>query len=184
MVLIPGGPMRSGLANKAKAAVREAYAEGKVGREELLEAEIAAYHSKGTCTFYGTANSNQMMMEVMGLHMPGAAFANPGTKLRQELTRAAVQRLAEIGWNGDDYRPLGHMRRREGDRQRGDRAARDRRIDQPPDPPARDRPRGRDRDRLGRFRPALARRAADRAGLSQRIGRRERVRGCRRACRS
>jgi phosphogluconate dehydratase len=109
MVLIPGGPMRSGLANKEKAAVREAYAEGKVGREELLEAEIAAYHSKGTCTFYGTANSNQMMMEAMGLHVPGAAFANPGTRLRQELTRHAVHRLAEIGWNGDDYRPIGHV---------------------------------------------------------------------------
>src|SRR6201994_489406 len=108
MVMIPGGPMRSGLANKAKAAVREAFAEGKVGREELLDAEIAAYHSKGTCTFYGTANTNQMMMEVMGLHIPGAAFANPGTKLRQELSRAAVHRLAQMGWDGDDYRPLGH----------------------------------------------------------------------------
>ncbi|MEO5492753.1 MAG: phosphogluconate dehydratase [Sphingomonas sp.] len=107
MILIPGGPMRTGLANKAKAAVREAYAEGKVGRDELLDAEIGAYHSKGTCTFYGTANTNQMMMEVMGLHMPGAAFANPGTKLRQELTRAATHRLTEIGWEGADYRPLG-----------------------------------------------------------------------------
>ncbi|MBC9031433.1 phosphogluconate dehydratase [Sphingomonas sp. JC676] len=109
MVLIPGGPMRSGLPNKEKAAVRERYADGKASREELLEAEIAAYHGKGTCTFYGTANSNQMMMEAMGLHMPGAAFANPGTKLRQELTRAAVHRLAEIGWNGNDYRPIGHV---------------------------------------------------------------------------
>ena len=108
MMLIPGGPMPSGLPNKAKAAVREAYAEGKAGREELLDAEISAYHSKGTCTFYGTANTNQMMMEVMGLHMPGAAFVNPGTKLRQELTRAAVHRLAGMGWRGDDYRPLGH----------------------------------------------------------------------------
>ena len=107
MVLIPSGPMPSGLPNKEKAAVREAFAEGKVGREALLEAEIGAYHSKGTCTFYGTANSNQMMMEVMGLHMPGAAFVNPGTKLRQELTRAAVHRLAANGWHGDDYRPLG-----------------------------------------------------------------------------
>ena len=107
MVLIPGGPMPSGLPNKAKAAVREAYAEGKAGREELLDAEIQAYHSKGTCTFYGTANTNQMMMEVMGLHMPGAAFVNPGTKLRQELSRAAVHRLAAIGQRGDDYRPLG-----------------------------------------------------------------------------
>jgi phosphogluconate dehydratase len=107
MVLIPGGPMPSGLPNKAKAAVRERYATGDCGREELLEAEIAAYHSQGTCTFYGTANTNQMMMEVMGLHMPGAAFVNPGTKLRQQLTRAATQRLAAIGWRGDDYRPLG-----------------------------------------------------------------------------
>ena len=108
MMLIPGGPMPSGLPNKAKAAVREAYAEGNAGREELLDAEISAYHSKGTCTFYGTANTNQMMMEVMGLHMPGAAFVNPGTKLRQQLTRAAVHRLAGMGWRGDDYRPLGH----------------------------------------------------------------------------
>ncbi len=106
MILIPGGPMPSGLPNKAKAAVREAYAEGKAGREELLEAEVGAYHSRGTCTFYGTANTNQMMMEVMGLHMPGAAFVNPGTKLRQELTRAAVHRLAAIGQDGNDYRPL------------------------------------------------------------------------------
>ncbi|MBM7406560.1 MULTISPECIES: phosphogluconate dehydratase [Sphingomonas] len=107
MVMVPGGPMRSGLANKDKAAVRERYAEGKATREELLDAEIAAYHGKGTCTFYGTANSNQMMMEAMGLHVPGAAFANPGTRLRQELTRAAVHRLAEIGWDSEDYRPLG-----------------------------------------------------------------------------
>ena len=106
-IFIPGGPMRSGIANKAKAQVREAYAEGKATREELLDSEIAAYHGKGTCTFYGTANSNQMMMEMMGLHMPGAAFANPGTKLRQELTRAAVHQLAKIGWDGEDYRPLG-----------------------------------------------------------------------------
>lgn len=77
MIMVPGGPMRSGLANKDKAAVRERYAEGKATREELLDAEIAAYHGKGTCTFYGTANSNQMMMEAMGLHVPGAAFANP-----------------------------------------------------------------------------------------------------------
>jgi len=106
-ILIPGGPMPTGIPNKTKAAVREAFAEGKVGRDELLDAEIGAYHSKGTCTFYGTANTNQMMMEVMGLHMPGAAFVNPGTKLRLELTRAATHRLAEIGWEGEDYRPLG-----------------------------------------------------------------------------
>src|SRR5690242_8709607 len=106
-IFVPAGPMPSGLANKEKQRVRQLYAEGKVGRSELLEAEAASYHGAGTCTFYGTANSNQMMMEVMGLHVPGAAFVNPGTKLRQELTRAAVHRLAEIGWDGNDYRPLG-----------------------------------------------------------------------------
>ena len=106
-ILIPAGPMPTGLSNKEKVRVRQLYAEGKVGREELLDAEAASYHSAGTCTFYGTANSNQMMMEVMGLHMPGAAFVNPGTPLRQALTRAAVHRLGEIGWDGNDYRPLG-----------------------------------------------------------------------------
>lgn len=106
-ILIPAGPMPSGLANKEKQRIRQLYADGKATREELLEAEAASYHGQGTCTFYGTANSNQMMMEVMGLHMPGAAFVNPGTKLRQELTRAAVHRLAHIGWDGNDYRPLG-----------------------------------------------------------------------------
>lgn len=106
-ILIPAGPMPSGLANKEKVRIRQLYAEGKVGTAELLEAESASYHGAGTCTFYGTANSNQMMMEVMGLHMPGAAFVNPGTKLRSELTRAAVHRVASIGWDSDDYRPLG-----------------------------------------------------------------------------
>jgi phosphogluconate dehydratase len=99
--------MPSGLANKEKRRIRELYADGKIGRAELLEAEAASYHGAGTCTFYGTANSNQMMMEVMGLHIPGAAFINPGTKLRQELTRAAVHQLVKIGWDGNDYRPLG-----------------------------------------------------------------------------
>ncbi|EPR15902.1 phosphogluconate dehydratase [Sphingobium indicum IP26] len=107
-ILIPAGPMPSGLANKEKVRIRQLYAEGKVGREELLESESASYHGAGTCTFYGTANSNQMMMEMMGLHMPAASFVHPGTKLRQELTRAAVHQLSRIGWNGDDYRPLGH----------------------------------------------------------------------------
>jgi phosphogluconate dehydratase len=106
-IMVPGGPMPSGLPNKEKQRIRQLAAEGKVGREELLEAESASYHSPGTCTFYGTANSNQMMMEMMGLHMPNAAFVNPGTRLRQELTRAAVHRLAAIGRGGDDYRPLG-----------------------------------------------------------------------------
>ncbi|HSA67779.1 MAG TPA: phosphogluconate dehydratase [Methyloceanibacter sp.] len=108
-ILVPAGPMPSGLANKEKRRIRELFAEGKVGREELLEAEAASYHGAGTCTFYGTANSNQMMMEVMGLHIPGAAFINPGTKLRQELTRAAVHQLVKIGWDGNDYRPLGRV---------------------------------------------------------------------------
>ena len=106
-ILVPAGPMPSGLPNKEKQRVRQFYAEGKVGRDELLEAEAASYHSPGTCTFYGTANSNQMMMEMMGLHVPAAAFVNPGTKLRQELTRAATHRLTQIGWDGNDYRPLG-----------------------------------------------------------------------------
>jgi len=106
-ILIPAGPMPTGLANKEKQRVRQLFAEGKATRAELLEAESASYHGAGTCTFYGTANSNQMMMEVMGLHMPGAAFINPGTRLRTELTRAAVHRLAEIGQVGE-YRPLGH----------------------------------------------------------------------------
>jgi len=107
-IFVPSGPMPSGLANKEKVRIRQLYAEGKVGQKELLESESASYHAAGTCTFYGTANSNQMMMEVMGLHMPGAAFVNPGTKLRSELTRAAVHRVAAIGWDGNDYRPLGH----------------------------------------------------------------------------
>jgi len=107
VILIPAGPMPSGLSNKEKQRVRQLYAEGKADEAQLLESESASYHSAGTCTFYGTANSNQMMMEMMGLHVPGAAFVNPGTPLRQALTRAATHRLAQIGWAGNDYRPLG-----------------------------------------------------------------------------
>ncbi|PRP98585.1 phosphogluconate dehydratase [Enhygromyxa salina] len=107
-ILVPGGPMPSGLPNKEKVRLRQFYAEGKASKAELLEAESASYHAAGTCTFYGTANSNQMMMEMMGLHMPGASFVNPGGELRQSLTRAAVRRVLEIGWSGADYRPLGH----------------------------------------------------------------------------
>jgi len=106
-LLVPGGPMPSGLANKEKQRVRQLFAEGKVGKEELLVAEAASYHGAGTCTFYGTANSNQMMMELMGLHIPGAAFINPGTPLRQALTRAAVHRLA--GLARDKTRPLSQV---------------------------------------------------------------------------
>ncbi|MGN6590008.1 MAG: phosphogluconate dehydratase [Sphingomicrobium sp.] len=107
MLLVPGGPMPSGLPNKEKVRVRQLYAEGKAGKDELLKAESASYHSAGTCTFYGTANSNQMMMELMGLHIPNAAFINPGTPLRQALTRAAVHRLACLAKSGE--RPLGEV---------------------------------------------------------------------------
>ena len=88
----PAGPMTTGISNKEKARVREAYARGEVGRDALLESEAAAYHGPGTCTFYGTANSNQMLMETMGAHLPGAAFVTPGTPLRDALTRAAAQK--------------------------------------------------------------------------------------------
>ncbi len=96
-VFVPAGPMTSGLSNSAKAKVREQAAQGLVGRAELLEAESAAYHSEGTCTFYGTANSNQMLMEAMGLHVPGTAFINPGQALRQELTREAARTVLAPG---------------------------------------------------------------------------------------
>ncbi|PZT90516.1 MAG: phosphogluconate dehydratase [Citromicrobium sp.] len=108
-IFVPSGPMGTGISNKEKQRVRQLYAEGKVGRDELLASESASYHSPGTCTFYGTANSNQMMMEMMGLHIPGAAFVPPGVKLRQELSRAATHRLAAIGDGGEDYRPLARV---------------------------------------------------------------------------
>jgi phosphogluconate dehydratase len=108
-VFIPSGPMPSGIGNKEKQKVRQLYAEGEVGRAELLASESASYHSPGTCTFYGTANSNQMMMEMMGLHVPGAAFVPPGTPLRSALTRAAVHRLAAMGRGGNDYRPMARL---------------------------------------------------------------------------
>jgi phosphogluconate dehydratase len=105
-VFVPSGPMPSGLGNREKQKVRQLYAEGKATRADLLASESASYHSPGTCTFYGTANSNQMMMELMGLHMPGAAFVPPNTPLRSALTRAAVHRLAQIGKHGPDPRPM------------------------------------------------------------------------------
>ncbi|TMM47374.1 phosphogluconate dehydratase [Qipengyuania marisflavi] len=108
-IFVPSGPMGTGISNAEKQRVRQLYAEGKVGREELLASESASYHSPGTCTFYGTANSNQMMMEMMGLHVPGAAFVPPGAKLRQELTRSATHRLAAIGKDGGDFRPLARV---------------------------------------------------------------------------
>jgi phosphogluconate dehydratase len=108
-ILVPSGPMPSGLPNKEKAARRQLFAEGKIGREELLQAEAESYHAPGTCTFYGTANSNQMMMEMMGLHMPSAAFVPPNTPLRDALTVAATKRAAAITGLGDDYRPIGRV---------------------------------------------------------------------------
>ncbi len=108
-IFVPGGPMPSGLANKEKQKVRQLYAQGKATRADLLESESASYHSPGTCTFYGTANSNQMMMELMGLHVPGSAFVPPNTPLRSALTRKAVHRLAEIGREGADYRPMARV---------------------------------------------------------------------------
>ena len=112
-IFVPAGPMPSGLPNKEKAAVRQRFAEGKATKEELLEAESASYHGAGTCTFYGTANSNQMLVEVMGLHMPGTAFVNPNTPLRDALTVAAAEQALRITHLGDDYRPIGQHRSNE-----------------------------------------------------------------------
>jgi len=108
-VFIPAGPMPSGLPNDEKSKIRQLYMEGKVGRAELLEAESKSYHSPGTCTFYGTANSNQMLMEIMGLHLPGASFVNPGTPLRDALTREATRRALSLTKEGNNYTPIGHV---------------------------------------------------------------------------
>ncbi|MEM7768096.1 MAG: dihydroxy-acid dehydratase, partial [Pseudomonadota bacterium] len=107
-VFAPAGPMPSGLPNPEKARIRQEFAQGKVGRDVLLKAEAESYHSPGTCTFYGTANSNQMLMEVMGLHLPGSAFVNPNTPLRDALTRAAAGKAAALSINGD-YTPMGEI---------------------------------------------------------------------------
>ena len=109
VIFVPGGPMPSGMPNKEKARIRQLYMEGTVGRDALLESEAASYHSAGTCTFYGTANSNQMLMEVMGLHLPGAAFVPPNTPLRDALTAAAARRAARITALGDEYLPLARV---------------------------------------------------------------------------
>jgi phosphogluconate dehydratase len=106
-VFVPAGPMTSGLSNDDKAKVRQQYAQGLVSREVLLEAEQAAYHSAGTCTFYGTANSNQMLMEIMGLHLPGSSFVNPGTPLREALTAEAVKRAVSLSQQQDTG--MGHQ---------------------------------------------------------------------------
>jgi len=105
-IFVPAGPMTSGLSNAEKSRIRGLYAEGKIGREELLECEMQSYHGPGTCTFYGTANSNQMMMEMMGLHLPGSAFVHPGTPLRDALVGAAAKRAVEIGPAANAYTPM------------------------------------------------------------------------------
>ncbi|GGL60787.1 phosphogluconate dehydratase [Wenxinia marina] len=108
-VFLPAGPMTSGLPNDEKSRVRQKFAAGEVGRDALMEAEMASYHGPGTCTFYGTANSNQMLMEFMGLHLPGASFVNPNTPLRDALTVAGTERAAEITALGNDYRPVSEI---------------------------------------------------------------------------
>ena len=108
-VFLPAGPMPSGLPNDEKAKVRQRFAAGEVGREELMAAEMASYHAPGTCTFYGTANSNQMLMEFMGLHLPGSSFVHPDTPLRDALTAAGAQRALEITALGADYRPAAQV---------------------------------------------------------------------------
>ncbi|MEG0967554.1 MAG: phosphogluconate dehydratase [Pseudomonas sp.] len=108
-VFVPGGPMPSGISNKQKADVRQRYAEGKASREELLESEMQSYHSPGTCTFYGTANTNQLLMEVMGLHLPGASFVNPYTPLRDALTVEAAQQVTRMTKASGNFMPLGEI---------------------------------------------------------------------------
>src|SRR5450432_3901278 len=108
-VFVPAGPMPSGISNDEKSRIRQLYAEGKASRAELLDVEAKSYHSPGTCTFYGTANSNQMLMEIMGLHLPGASFVKPNTPLRDALTAEAVWRAATITSLGEDYRPAARI---------------------------------------------------------------------------
>jgi phosphogluconate dehydratase len=109
VILVPAGPMASGLPNTEKSRIRQRYAEGRASREELLAAETASYHSSGTCTFYGTANSNQMLMEVMGLHLPGASFVSPDSPLRGALTAAAARQVLALTALTDHYTPVGHV---------------------------------------------------------------------------
>lgn len=108
-IFVPGGPMVSGISNKEKADVRQKYAEGKATREELLESEMKSYHSPGTCTFYGTANTNQLVMEVMGLHLPGASFINPNTPLRDALSHEAAQQVTRLTKQSGQFMPLGEI---------------------------------------------------------------------------
>nr|NMN92696.1 6-phosphogluconate dehydratase [Brenneria salicis ATCC 15712 = DSM 30166]RBP62466.1 6-phosphogluconate dehydratase [Brenneria salicis ATCC 15712 = DSM 30166] len=108
-VFVPAGPMRTGISNKEKVRIRQLYAEGKVGRDALLESEASAYHSPGTCTFYGTANSNQMVMEIMGLHLPGSSFVYPDIPLRHALTEAAARQVTRMTQTAGDYLPVGRL---------------------------------------------------------------------------
>lgn len=108
-IFLPAGPMTSGLANDDKARIRQQFAKGEIGRDELMKAEMASYHGPGTCTFYGTANSNQMLMEFMGLHLPGASFVNPGTPLRDALTVAGTERVLQNTALGDTFRPVSQI---------------------------------------------------------------------------
>lgn len=108
-IFVPAGPMPSGLSNKEKVRIRQLYSEGKASREELLESESASYHASGTCTFYGTANSNQMVIELMGLHLPGAAFVHPDTALRHELTNAAAKQITRLTEQSGNDMPVGRM---------------------------------------------------------------------------
>ncbi len=108
-IFVPAGPMPSGISNQEKARIRQLYAEGKVDKSALLEAEAASYHSAGTCTFYGTANSNQLVVEVMGLQLPGSSFINPGTPLRDALTKDAAQKVLSLTDLGKHYMPIGQL---------------------------------------------------------------------------
>ncbi|MCT0749370.1 phosphogluconate dehydratase [Pseudomonas aeruginosa] len=108
-VFVPAGPMPTGISNKEKAAVRQLFAEGKATREELLASEMASYHAPGTCTFYGTANTNQLLVEVMGLHLPGASFVNPNTPLRDELTREAARQASRLTTENGNYVPMAEI---------------------------------------------------------------------------
>ncbi len=108
-IFVPAGPMTSGIPNAEKARARQQFARGEIGRDELMKTECASYHGPGTCTFYGTANSNQMMMEIMGLHLPGSAFINPGDELRDHLTHEATTRALQITALGSEYTPIGQV---------------------------------------------------------------------------
>ena len=175
-VFVPAGPMGSGLSNNAKAKVREQAAQGLVGRDELLKAEQAAYHSPGTCTFYGTANSNQMLLEAMGLHVPGAAFVHPNTPLRDALTREAVSTvlgLTSAAARSADRASGGRAQHR----QRHGRAVGHWRLHQSPDPLGGGGASCRHPDRLdGLLRPVSGGAAAG-ARLPERLGRCEPVPG-------